>query len=256
MTRMTDIVQKTIFISFHHPESQPFVLPPETEQPQHLVIIVEKGVHAVLVDSPVAESGTFGTTRVVELYVQDRASVVWRQGKEGMSSFEQVVTVVLEEQGSFEKTFFYKVSSTGTSRYSFILVGSHAQVMLGGRMMLTGTSKQNIMVEQIHHAPDTTSTVEIYAVLDDASFLDYQGTITIEKTAVRSKAFQTQKNLVISPLAHVVSIPNLQVLTHEVQCGHGSAVSHVNDDHLFYLQSRGLSYETARQCIVAGFLVY
>ena len=110
------------------------------------------------------------------------------------------------------------------------------------------------MVEQIHHASDTTSTIEIHAVLDDKSSLDYQGTITVEKTAVRSKAFQTQKNLVISPQAHVISIPNLQVLTHEVQCGHGSAVSHLNDDHLFYLQSRGLSYDTARQLIVLGFL--
>ena len=251
---METMLQKTIFISYHHPESQPFVLPPETDQPQHLVIIVEKGVHAVLVDAPVLESGTVTTTRVIELYVQDRASVVWNQQRECASTLEQVVTVVLEEQGSFEKTFFYKVASTGTSRYSFILVGSHAQVTLGGRMMLTGTSKQNIMVEQIHHASDTTSTIEIHAVLDDKSSLDYQGTITVEKTAVRSKAFQTQKNLVISPQAHVISIPNLQVLTHEVQCGHGSAVSHLNDDHLFYLQSRGLSYDTARQLIVLGFL--
>ncbi len=248
-------LQKTFFISFHHPESQPFVLPPETEQPQHLVIIVEKGVHVVLVDSPDCTTGDFTVTRVVELYLQDRASVVWHQDKEGSSAFEHVVTVVLEKQATFEKTFFYKVAGTGMSRYSFILVGNDAQVMLGGRMMLTGTSKQNITVEQVHHAPDTTSTLEIQAVLDDASFFDYQGTITIEKTAVRSKAFQTQKNLVISPLAHVISIPNLQVLTHEVQCGHGSAVSHVNDDHLFYLQSRGLSYDTARQLIVSGFLV-
>ena len=252
---MTGILQKTIFISYHHPQSQPFVLPPETDQPQHLVIIVEKGVHAVLVDSLDSRAGDFTVTRVVELYVQDRASVVWHQDKEGMSTFEQVVTVVLEEQGTFEKTFFYKVSGTGTSRYSFILVGSHAQVALGGRMMLTGASKQNITVEQVHHAPDTTSTLEIQAVLDDASFLDYQGTITIEKTAVRSKAFQTQKNLVVSPQAHVISIPNLQVLTHDVQCGHGSAVSHVNDDHLFYLQSRGLSNEVAKNLIVDGFLL-
>lgn len=249
------IIQKTIFISFHHPESQPFVLPPESDQPQHLVIVIEKGVHAVLVDSPVLEVCAVGTTRVVELYVQDRASVVWRQDKEEGPTFEQVITVVLEEQGSFEKTFFYKTSSSGTSRYSFILVGSHACVTLGGRTMLMGTSKQVITVEQIHHAPDTTSATEIYTVLDDASFLDYQGTITIEKTAVRSKAFQTQKNLVISSQAQVISIPNLQVLTHDVQCGHGSAVSHVNDDHLFYLQSRGLSHEVAKKLIVQGFLL-
>ncbi len=252
---MTGSVQKTIFISYHHPESQPFVLPPETHQPQHLVIIVEKGVHAVLVNSPVLETKRSSVVRVIELYVQDRASVVWHEAREGASTFEQSVTVVLEEKSSFEKTFFYKVSSIGTSRYSFILVGSHAQVMLDGRMMLIGTSKQNITVEQIHHASDTTSTLEIQAVLDDESFLDYQGTITIEKTAVRSRAFQTQKNLVISQQAHVISIPNLQVLAHEVQCGHGSAVSHLNDDHLFYLQSRGLSNETSKKLVVDGFLL-
>ena len=247
-------IQKTIFISFHHPASQPFVLPLETYQPQHLVIIVEKGVHAVVVDSPDSKRGDYTVTRVIELYLQDRASVVWHQTREGLSTFEQSVTVVLEKQASFEKTFFSKLCGTATSRYSFILVGDHAQIMLTGRMMLTGTSKQSMTVEQNHHAPDTSSTLEIQAVLDDASFFDYQGTITIEKTAVRSKAFQTQKNLVVSPHAHVISIPNLQALTHEIQCGHGSAVSHVNDDHLFYLQSRGLAYEVARQLIISGFL--
>jgi Fe-S cluster assembly scaffold protein SufB len=252
---MSGLSQKTIFISFHHPETQPFVLPPETDQPQHLVIIVEKGVHAVLVDSPTVYAGGGTGMRTIELYVQDRASVVWGHQRGSATAFEQLITVVLEEQASFQKTFFYKVSGTGTSRYSFILVGSHAHVLLQGRMMLTGTSKQHVTAEQIHHAPDTSSTLVLRAVLDDASFLDYQGTITIEKTAVRSKAFQTQKNLVISPQAHVISIPNLQVLTHEVQCGHGSAVAQLNHDQLFYLQSRGLSYETARQCIISGFLV-
>lgn len=248
------MLQKTIFISFHHPESQPFVLPPETHQPQHLVIVVEKGVHAVLVDSADFKGGATAAIRVIELYVQDRASVVWHQQRESDSTFEQAVTVVLEEKASFEKTFLSTVSGTGTSRYSFILVGSFALATLGGRMRLNGTSKQAVTVEQTHHGADTTSNVAIHAVLDDMSFLDYQGTITIEKTAVRSKAFQTQKNLVISPQAHVISIPNLQVLTHEVQCGHGSAVAHLNDDHLFYFQSRGLPYELARKLIVAGFL--
>ncbi len=255
MTQMTDMIQKTIFISFHHPESQPFVLPPETHQAQHLVIIVEKGVHAVLVDSLDVQVVDGTVTRVIELYLQDRASVVWHQQREGASVFEQSVVVVLEKQTSFEKTFFSTVSGTGTSCYSFILVGDYAQATLNGRMMLTGTSKQTVTIEQVHHASDTSSTTEIHAVLGDASFLDYQGTITIEKTGIRSKAFQTQKNLVISPQAHVISIPNLQVLTHEVQCGHGSAVSHLNDDHLFYLQSRGLSYETAKHLMVTGFLV-
>jgi len=252
---METIMQKTIFISYHHPENQPFVLPPETDQPQHFVIIIEKGVHAVLVDSPVLESTLAGSARVIELYVQDRASVVWHQQRDNQSTIEQVVRVVLEERASFEKKIFYKVSCTGTSHYSFILVGSDAEIKLIGRMNLVGESKQKITVEQIHHAADTTSTVEIYAVLEDKSFLDYQGTITIEKTAVRSKAFQTQKNLIIGLQAQVISIPNLQVLTHEVQCGHGSAVAHLNDDHLFYLQSRGLSYDSARTLIVSGFLI-
>jgi Fe-S cluster assembly protein SufD len=251
---MIGMLQKTIFISFHHSESQPFVLPPETHQPQHLVIIVEKGVHAVLVESAESKGGDIAAIRVIELYVQDRASVVWHQQRRGAGIFEQAVTVVLEEKASFEKTFLSTVSGSGTSRYAFILAGNFAFITLGGRIMLSGTGKHNITVEQIHHGTDTSSTVVIHAVVDDASFLDYQGTITIEKTALRSKAFQTQKNLVISPQAHVISVPNLQVLTHEVQSGHGSAVAHLNDDQLFYLQSRGLSYEIARKLIVTGFL--
>lgn len=251
---MTGPIQKTIFLSYHHPESQPYVLPLPTIDPQHLLIIVEKGVHAVIMDSSVENDAGSSFCRVIELYIQERASVVWHEKRKKSVIFEQSVKVVVEENGSFEKAFSFETCAENASHYSFMLVGPYAQVTLTGRVLLKEEGKQTITVEQLHHAPDTSSCLEIHAVLDDKSFLDYQGTITIEKEALRSKAFQTQKNLIISPQAQVTSIPNLQVLTHEVQCGHGSAVSHLNDDHLFYLQSRGLRYDAARQCMVAGFL--
>lgn len=246
------MVQKTIFLSYHHPESQPYVLPAPTDQSLHVILVVERGMHVVLVEELSSELKM--GPRVIELYLQERASVVWEVSGERVSDGEQSVIVVAEEHASFDKRFFSKSMSVGTTNYVFVLAGNHARVALTGRISLTGASKQKITVEQLHHAPNTVSSVEINAVLDGTSFLDYQGTITVEKEAVHSQAFQTQKNLVISPVAHVISIPNLQVLAHEVECGHGSAVSHLNDDHLFYLQSRGLSYASCRQLIVDGFL--
>jgi Fe-S cluster assembly protein SufD len=251
---MSRSVQKTIFISYHHPESQPYVLPAVTAHSQHLLIIIEKEIHAVIVEAPAIHERDVSAQRVIELYIQERASVVWHERREARSGFEQSVKVVIEEEGSFNKTFFFETTTNNVSHYSLLLVGPYAQVMLTGRVFLKEEGKQKITVEQLHYAPDTISQLEIHAVLDDQSALDYQGTITIEKDAVRSKAFQTQKNLIISPHARVTSVPNLQVLTHEVQCGHGSAVSHLNEDHLFYLQARGLTYEAARHCMVTGFL--
>ena len=164
------------------------------------------------------------------------------------------VTVTVEAHASFTLKFLCESDTPATSTYRFILAGEQAHVTLDGRLRLEKAAAHGVTIEQIHRASCTFSSVELKAVVQDEAVLTYQGTITIHEEAAHSEAFQTQKNLIVGAAAQVQSVPNLQVLTHEVRCGHGSAVSYVNDDHLFYLQSRGLSAEQAKQKIIAGFL--
>jgi len=70
---------------------------------------------------------------------------------------------------------------------------------------------------------------------------------------VRSSSFETNRNLVLSPDAKAHSVPNLEILCDDVLCGHGSSVGPLEEEHMYYLQSRGLSPARAERLLVKGF---
>jgi Fe-S cluster assembly protein SufD len=61
------------------------------------------------------------------------------------------------------------------------------------------------------------------------------------------------RNLVLSQDAHADSIPGLEILADDVRCTHGATVGKIDEDQIFYLRSRGISYSEAERLIVEGF---
>jgi Fe-S cluster assembly protein SufD len=90
------------------------------------------------------------------------------------------------------------------------------------------------------------------AVADHAHSV-YSGLIRIRRGAIRSDARQTNHNLVLDEGAHADSVPNLDIEENDVRCSHASTVGPVDEDQLYYLESRGIEPERAEQLIVAGF---
>tara|TARA_B100000700_G_scaffold331758_1_gene468070 strand:- start:5416 stop:6624 length:1209 start_codon:yes stop_codon:yes gene_type:complete len=107
---------------------------------------------------------------------------------------------------------------------------------------------------QDHIAPKTTSNVEIKSALAGSSKSIYYGITRVEQGALGAEANQENRNLLLSAHAKADSDPVLEILTADViRCGHGATVGPVDEEALFYLQSRGLSYRSALQLIVSGF---
>ena len=104
-----------------------------------------------------------------------------------------------------------------------------------------------------HRGPKSTSNVLLKGAVEDASQSVFSGLVRIEKTAMGASAFETNRNLVLSPDAKANSIPNLEILCDDVICGHGSSVGPLEEDHLYYLGSRGISPERAERLLVRGF---
>ncbi len=173
---------------------------------------------------------------------------------EHTESTQETITVIVKEGATFKHTIIAQKNCDISLDYRIFLEEKNASAEVQGRLYLKKNTKQSWNIKQTHKGIATTSNVNVKAVLDDQSSFAYQGTITIEKTALESKAHQEQKNILLSKHAHVTSVPNLQVLTHKVACGHGSAVSYLDDEMLFYLTLRGLSSEKAKQLIIESFL--
>lgn len=104
-----------------------------------------------------------------------------------------------------------------------------------------------------HVGRSTSSDVFLKGALEDDSQSVFTGLLRIEKDAEKTSTFETNRNLVLSENAKAHSVPNLEILCNDVICGHASSVGPLEDDHLYYLQSRGLSKERAERLLIKGF---
>jgi len=106
-----------------------------------------------------------------------------------------------------------------------------------------------------HTAPKTRSNVEYKGALQgqDAHTV-WIGNVLIRKVAEGIETFEQNDNLVLTDGAHADSVPNLEIETGEIEgAGHASTTGRFDDNHLFYLQSRGIEEDEARRLVVHGF---
>jgi Fe-S cluster assembly protein SufD len=106
---------------------------------------------------------------------------------------------------------------------------------------------------QEHAAPHSTSDLLYKGALKQRSRSEYSGLIKVARDAQGTDAYQANRNLSLSDEAIARSIPQLEIEANEVRCTHGATVAPVEEEHLFYLMSRGIDRVTAQKLIVFGF---
>jgi len=106
---------------------------------------------------------------------------------------------------------------------------------------------------QEHMAPNTESDFAFKGALRDTATAVWRGMIRVERDAQKTNAYQECRNLMLSPTAHAVPIPGLEILANDVRCTHGATLGQVDREQLFYLMSRGLTRAEAERLIVRGF---
>ena len=79
------------------------------------------------------------------------------------------------------------------------------------------------------------------------------GDVRIRPQAVQTDTYELNRNLLLTDGARADSVPNLEILCNDVICGHASSVGPLEEDHLYYLQSRGLRKERAERLLIRGF---
>lgn len=220
---------------------------------EKLVIIVDQAASVTLIDTPYLLQGVY--IRSVDIIILPQAQLTVMQATDipNVYFFSSVHSVVHQESNFT----YYPLITNGMHQRLWLetqLVGTHAHSVLRGAYVLKHQQSAVITTRQTHNAAKTISDITIKGVVTEQASIEYQGTITIEKHAPQSQAMQENKTIVLDPRSRAVSIPNLQVLTHDVMCAHGSAIGQLDAEQLFYVSTRGMPQEVARQLLLEGFL--
>lgn len=135
------------------------------------------------------------------------------------------------------------------------LVGPGASIRVNGSMTSMGEQHNDHHIEIMHEAPETFSRLAWHSACGGKSRTVGTGMLRIVHGATGSDAAQLFHNLLLSDHAEADSIPELEVLENEVVgCGHGTANGPIDEEQLFYLQSRGFSVAGARAVLINAFL--
>lgn len=116
----------------------------------------------------------------------------------------------------------------------------------------------DVVIDQeiiIHHkAPHTRAEVVLKGAGRDSSFTRFVGRIIIDEDCGDSNSFLTERILLLSESARAEAVPDLEIKTDDVKCSHAASISHIPQEQLFYLMSRGIAQADAEDMIVEGFL--
>ena len=139
-----------------------------------------------------------------------------------------------------------------TLKINMFLCEDNAQSNIVGLYALTEDQQCHIITQQIHCGKNTKSSLVLQGLLAEKSYCNYDGTIRIEKQASKTYALQNNKNILLSPAATAISVPNIEVLNNDVQCFHGTAIGKFDQLEELYMKSRGLQQGKIKELLIGS----
>jgi len=223
----------------------------------HSLVVVEENAEAFFVDayrSETQEEAAFASA-VVELVLRQNAKLRYVQlqdwGRHVWNFMTQRSVLGRDaELKSLQVTLGSKFTKNSIGAH---LRGENALAEMLGIFFGDGDQFFDHHTWQLHESPYATSDLEFKGALKEKSRSVYSGLIKVSEGAQRTDAYQQNRNLVLSRTARADTIPNLEILANDVRCTHGATVSQVEEEHLFYLESRGIPRSEAQKLIVEGF---
>lgn len=134
------------------------------------------------------------------------------------------------------------------------LNGNNAKAYWHLASLSSNTDNKEFNVSINHNSPFTYAQSDNYGVCKDDGKLVFSGVSNIKNGSIKSKTTQNAKIMVFDRLSHGIAKPILKIDENDVEASHAAVVGKINDEHLFYLTSRGISEQTAKELITFGYL--
>lgn len=223
------------------------------------LIIAEENSRAVIIEKHISlneKASTYFSNTVTECFLSAQSHVEhYKLIEESEQSTHMGNLCVTQQKNS--QFHAYSIALKGglvRSDTQVKLCQAHAQCHLKGLYAAQG--KQHIAHQTvIDHISPYTSSKEFYkGIVGDKASAVFNGKVIVRAQAIKSKAEQLNKNLLLSRDAEVNTKPQLEIFVDDIQCTHGASIGQLDENALFYLRARGLNASEARQLLIKAFI--
>ncbi len=221
-----------------------------------VLILAEENSSATIVENYAAVGhAVYFTNAVVDVVVENGARVQhYKVQRENGFAFHVATTSALIARNShYDTTTINLGASLGRHNIGVTFDEEGGECSVDGLYMIAAEQHSDTHSLIDHRRPHCTSHQLYKGVLDDKSHAVFNGKVFVRHGAQQTDAQQTNKNLLLSNEARVDTKPQLEIFADDVKCAHGAAVGQLDEDELFYLESRGINPALARNILTYGF---
>jgi len=224
-------------------------------QHRNLVIVEPNAVAQVIICDHTLSPHMFLTNSVTEAFIEENALLdVLRLQNEHNNSCQVTNTWISQERDSrCEHSTITLHGGIVRNNLRINLQGEGAETSALGLFTIDKMQHVDNFTVIDHLKPHCTSNQHYKGILDDNSTGAFSGMIHVYPDAQKTEAFQTNNNILLSDTARMHSKPRLEIYADDVKCSHGATVGQLDEDAMFYLQSRGIPKAESRLMLMDAF---
>lgn len=221
------------------------------------IIFAENNSEVTVIEEYVGEEAeNYLTNTVTVLQAKENSKVYYYKiQKEHHTAIHLSTIKILQEKNSMVNSFYLGLGGKLVREDLHVLAqGENSETELSGLYHLKHELQHvdnHLVVD--HQASHGKSTMFYKGILEKKSSAVFNGKVHVEKHKKQINAKQTNRNLLLSNAAEVNTKPELEIYADDVKCVHGATVGYLNQDEIFYLRSRGLTEQEARELLIKAF---
>ena len=230
---------------------------PGAGQFEHTLIIIEDGAYCHFIEGCSAPKYNVINLHAgaVELFVGEGATLRYSTIENWSRNMYNLNTkrAIVEKDGKIEwvsGSFGSKVSMLYPAS---ILVGENATSEFTGISFAGEGQNLDTGAQVVHAAPHTTSTVNTKSISKSGGVAIYRGLVEIKENAIGAKNSTSCESLMLDNKSRSDTIPTIKIENNDIDIGHEAKIGRISDSVIFYLMSRGISEQEAKEMVVRGF---
>ncbi len=225
---------------------------------RRVLVVIEQDASArvLFCDHSQSADHSYLSSQVTEIFLEQGASLDYCDIEESTERTSRISQLfVRQDEGS--RLILNGTSLTvGRTRNEYLvdIRGEHCDTDLAAMAIADSAQIVDNSSRINHFAPRSRSNQLFKYLLDDRARGAFEGLIYVAEDACHTEAYQSDRNMLASADARMHTAPQLEIYCDDVKCSHGAATGQLDQQALFYMQTRGVPYAEARMMLMQAFM--
>ena len=224
-------------------------------QPRNLIIVEDNAEVQIIERHQSLTDNAVFTNSVTEIFAGKNANVDYYKIQNDKATSSLIDNTYISQDRDSEvsvHTFSFGGKLT-RNNLNFYQNGSNINSILKGVTIIEGKQHVDHNTLVHHRKPHCESHQDYKGIFSDKSVGVFNGKVLVDKIAQKTDAYQSNNNILIDDGATINSKPQLEIFADDVKCSHGCTIGQLDEEALFYMQSRGIPKKEARALLMYAF---